>query len=65
MDTSPTERADKIADRSGTVLLTVTYLDRVGPQTVTLRTGWTDAVVIGGAMLERDEIARTLNVRSA
>lgn len=49
----------------GTDLLMVTYLVQVGPRTVTLRTGRADAVVIGAAMLELDEIARTLNVRSA
>ena len=44
-------------------LLTVTYLVQIDQTRVTLRTGRAPAVVIGAAMLELDEICRTLNIR--
>lgn len=47
----------------GTDLLTVTYLVEVDQTRVTLRTGRASAVVLGAAMLELDEICRTLNIR--
>lgn len=57
--------ASHAAELSGTELLTVTYVVWVEATAVILRSGRALAVVIGAAMVELDEIARNLNVRSA